>query len=178
MSVPEIRITSSRMIEVQGGVNVPTCLYYGSKGPVFGLEALAKASNGEVLNENFKVDLRMLAPERQTGRTRFATAAGTWKSAGELTADFLHGFLTAADAWLAANNAEKTPAIMVAEPVSMAGDLIPQDWLQNYRDYLRCSLRGKGFSDIEFLPDPYLPPHYELGSGCATVDDGSRLADC
>jgi hypothetical protein len=37
----------------------------------------------------------------------------------------------------------------------MAGDLIPQDWLQNYRDYLRRSLRGKGFADIEFLPEPF-----------------------
>ncbi len=155
MSVPEIRITSSRTIEVQGSVNVPTCLYYGPKGPFFGLEALAKTSNGEVLNENFKVDLGMLPPERQTGRIRFTTAAGTSKSAAELTADFLNGVLTAADTWLAENNAEKTPAIMIAEPVSMAGDLIPQDWLQNYRDYLRRSLRGKGFSDIEFLPEPF-----------------------
>lgn len=155
MTVSEIRITSSRMIEILGSENVPTCLHYGSKGPLIGLEALAKSSVGEVLNENFKVDLGMLPPERQTGRARFPTAAGTWKSAAEMTADFLHEVLTAADNWLATNNAEKAPAIMVAEPVSMAGDLIPQDWSQNYRDYLRRALRGKGFSDIEFLPEPF-----------------------
>ena len=155
MATSEIRITSSRMVEIFDNANVPTCLFYGSKGPLIGLEALAKSSAGEVLNEDFKVDLGMLPPERQTGRARFATAAGTWKSAAELTADFLHEVLTAADVWLATNNAEKAPAIMVAEPVSMAGDLIPQDWLQNYRDYLRRALRGKGFSDIEFLPEPF-----------------------
>ncbi|HEX4135004.1 MAG TPA: hypothetical protein VHY84_10380 [Bryobacteraceae bacterium] len=163
------------MVEILGSANTPTRLYYGKHGPLIGFDALSKSAPGEIVNENFKVDLGMLPPERQTGRARFATAAGTPKSAAELTADFLSGLLAAADQWLASNNAEKTPAIMVAEPVSMAGDLIPADWSQNYRDYLRRVLRGKGFSDVEFLPEPFAVfQYYRYEAKYPILDSSSK----
>ncbi|MBZ5565302.1 MAG: molecular chaperone [Acidobacteriia bacterium] len=148
-------INAVQMVEVEGTTNIPTVLLYRrGAGVLIGSAALA-AETPDQLNEDFKVDLGNINPESRTPRTPFITATGTPKSAAELTADFLHEVVKQARSWMAAQGFTKATSLLLAEPLALQGELVPADWLANYRSNLRRILIGKGFADIDFLPEPF-----------------------
>lgn len=153
------------MIELQGGNYLPTVLFYESKSRFhFGAEALA-ACDGygkEALNVDFKMDLGNEDPAFGKRKRRFRTAEGGDKSASEMTGDFLDGVLKCIQDWLQQNNIGEQAGIVVAEPVTMQGEEVGENWLTYYRDAIRRILLGKGFNkeQIEFLPEPFAVFHY------------------
>jgi hypothetical protein len=87
MSQKELFINSIDLIDVHGSTNIPTVLHYKAGAPtVIGSAALSRAEEREEINEDFKVDLGAYQPGSL--KRRFAAADGTFKSAGDLTADF------------------------------------------------------------------------------------------
>ena len=153
-------INSVELIDLQGSTNIPTVLLYRTdKAPVFGSEAIASAAEFDVLNEDFKVDLGNNKPGSASTR-RFKTADGRARSAAELTSDFIHELLQQVTLWLEARDIQKGTNILIAEPLAMQQGLVSEGWLANYRNFLRRILNGKGFENIDFLPEPFAVYQY------------------
>ena len=90
----------------------------------------------------------------------YKSGDGKLRSAAELTADFIHGVLTATSAFMARNDKTPDTSIIVAEPLAMQEGLVSESWLANYRNYIRRILSGKGFKKVEFLPEPFAVYQY------------------
>jgi molecular chaperone DnaK (HSP70) len=156
----EYFINSVELIDLQGSTNIPTVLLYrGDKAPLFGSEALVSAAEFDVLNEDFKVDLGNHKPGSISTR-RFRTADGKLRSAAELTSDFIHELLQQVTLWLEARDIQKGTNVLVAEPLAMQEGLVSEGWLANYRNFVRRILNGKGFENIDFLPEPFAVYQY------------------
>jgi hypothetical protein len=91
---------------------------------------------------------------------RFRCGDGSYRSAAELTADFLHETLAHVSAWLAGRDIKKGANILIAEPLAMQEDLVSEGWLANYRTNVRRILQGKGFDNVDFLPEPFAVYQY------------------
>lgn len=159
MSNKEFFINTVLLMDLnEGSYNIPTVLYYKDKTEyLVGSQALAEAhkrNHSHLVNEDFKIDLGNYAPGIQT-KSMFKTASGDSKSASSLTADFIYKIVTNINKWLEVNSIDKSSNIMVAEPLSMEGGIVPESWLSNYRQNIRNLLRGKGYSSIDFLPEPF-----------------------
>ena len=152
----EFLINAVRMVEVDGSSNVPTNLFYPSKGrALIGSAAIAATSRRNQLNEDFKIDLGNIDPSSSSPKRLFRSADGEKRSASALTGDFLHELLLHTRGWLDDNGISKSTNILLAEPLSMQTDLASADWLSKYRRNLERILSGKGFENIEFLPEPF-----------------------
>ncbi len=161
MNEKDLIIDAAQLVEMEGSAYIPTVLLY-RPGKVFvGRQALSELSETEDLNEDFKVDLGMVDPSSKAPRRKFYTAAGTSRSAAELTDDFLYEVLKITRGWLDKRALSQCEHILIAEPLSMQADLVESDWLSNYRQTLLRLLRGKrilsekGFTSIDFLPEPF-----------------------
>ncbi|WP_129127627.1 Hsp70 family protein [Geomonas oryzae] len=159
MSKKEFFINTVQLMDLnEGSYNIPTVLYYKDRSEyLIGSQALAEAqrrNQSHLVNEDFKIDLGNYAPGIQT-KSSFRTATGDSKTAAALTADFIYEVVTNISKWLEGNNIDKSSSIMVAEPLSMQGDIVPEGWLANYRQNIRNLLRGKGYDSIDFLPEPF-----------------------
>jgi len=154
MEQKELLINSVSMVTVHDSTNIPTVLFYPPKGDVLiGSEALvASRGNRRHLNADFKIDLGRVDPKAP--KEKFPTASGKMKSANVLTFDFLSRVISFVNEWLEANNVEKAPYVLLAEPLALEGDLAPPAWLSNYRGSLVRILFGK-FDTIDFLPEPF-----------------------
>lgn len=159
MAQKEFFINAIELVDVQGGTNIPTTLLYRPKQVLFGGEALAIARERDEINEDFKVDLGNQKPGSSTVR-RFRCADGMERSAGELTADFLHELLSHLSEWLEAREIKKGANILVAEPLAMQEDLVTEGWVAHYRANVRRILQGKGFKNVDFLPEPFAVYQY------------------
>lgn len=156
MKKKEFLINAVRMVEVEGSANIPTSLLYAGKGKVLiGSAAIAAAQNRRQINEDFKIDLGNIDPSSSASKQLFPTADGEKKSAAALTGDFLHELIQHTKDWLADNGISKGTSVLLAEPLAMQTDLATSDWLSNYRRNLERILKGKGFQNIEFLPEPF-----------------------
>lgn len=155
-------INSVELIDLQGSTNIPTALLYRpDKTPLFGSDAIAAAAEFDVLNEDFKVDLGNHKPGAMTpSPRRFKAADGKPRSAAELTSDFIHELLQQVIFWLEARDIQKGTNILVAEPLAMQEGLVSEGWLANYRNFLRRILNGKGFENVDFLPEPFAVYQY------------------
>ncbi len=152
----EFFIHAVQMVEMEGNPNIPTVLLYRSGNEVLiGSAAIEEAGSRDELNEDFKVDLGEIDPESAKPRRLFITALGTPKSAASLTSDFLHKVLKHTREWIANTGVTKTTSILLAEPLTLQDEHVSPDWLSNYRNNLRRILLGKGFSTIDFLPEPF-----------------------
>ena len=143
------------MIEVHGGTNIPTVLYYESRDRVhIGSEAKEAAfvKRRNALNEDFKIDLGNHDPALGRAKQPFRTATGDKISAGELTGEFTTQLLKHVNRWLSERNSTCS-SIVVAVPLPMQDKEIDDKWLANYRS----ALLGKGFSkeNIDFMPEPF-----------------------
>lgn len=153
-------INAIRLVDVQGSTNIPSALaYQSSSAPSFGSDALELTAESSLVNEDFKVDLGNSRPGASVNG-RYRCGDGRFRSAAELTADFIHGVITEAKAYLARNDKSSETSIYVAEPLAMQEGLVSDAWLANYRNYLRRILTGKGFKSIEFLPEPFAVYQY------------------
>lgn len=172
----EFLINAVRMVEVDGSTNIPTNLFYAGKGKVLiGSAAIAAANTRRQLNEDFKIDLGNIDPSSSTQRRQFLTADGEKRSASALTGDFLHELLRNTREWLADNGVTKSTSILLAEPLAMQTDLASSEWLSNYRRNLERILRGKGFENIEFLPEPFAVfQYYRYGHRHPIVAERSK----
>jgi hypothetical protein len=151
-------IRALRLIDVDDNTNIPTVLYYdpGSRVLIGSAALAAAADKHELLNEDFKVDLGNINPTSKAVREKFDTAAGTSKSAVGLTSDFFHQLLTKVEHWLQLQGGEDKIAILLAEPLSMGGELASEEWLSNYRRNIERILEGRpGLAKIDFLPEPF-----------------------
>ncbi len=150
-------IRALRLIEIDDNTNVPTVLYYPSGSQVLiGSAALAAADAHDLLNEDFKVDLGNINPTSRTVREKFPTASGIPKSAAGLTSDFFNQVLKAVDRWLQLQGVEDNVALLLAEPLSMGGELASEEWLSNYRRNIDRILTGRpGIAAVDFLPEPF-----------------------
>src|SRR5579862_653255 len=159
MSQKELFINSIDLIDIHGSTNIPTVLHYKAGAPTaIGSAALSRAADREEVNEDFKVDLGNFEPG--SSMKRFGAADGTLKSAGDLTADFVHLLLQAVEKWLSLHDIQRGTNILVAEPLAMQEELVSSDWLSNYRSHMKRILTGKGFSNIAFLPEPFAAYQY------------------
>jgi len=147
------------MVAVDGSTNIPTALFYEPHGSVLiGSEALSKAkSSHAVFNTDFKLELGKVDPTSQQQRKKFNTAAGTTESAARLTTDFLHKLLLHTRDWLLKSGISESSHILLAEPIAMQTEngFVSSDWLSNYRRNLERILKGDGFQNIDFLPEPF-----------------------
>lgn len=160
MGQKEFFINSIELVDVHGSTNVPTSLLYRSgKQPWIGSEALSRASDRDEVNEDFKVDIGNQKPGSTSVR-RFHCADGAERSAAELTADFLRETLGHVSAWLDRREIKKGTNILIAEPLAMQEDLVSEGWLANYRTNIRRILQGRGFDNIDFLPEPFAVYQY------------------
>jgi hypothetical protein len=160
MAQQEFFINSIELIDIHGSTNIPTTLTYrrGSP-PSIGNEALSLAGDRDDVNEDFKVDLGNQRPGTTDVR-RFRCADGKNRSAGELSADFMHELLGKISRWLESREIRKGTNILVAEPLAMQEGLVEERWLANYRSNMRRILQGKGFENVEFLPEPFAVYQY------------------
>src|SRR5258708_3897813 len=139
----ELFINAVRMVEIDGGWNIPTALLYKPDGSVLiGNAALVESSDLKLVNEDFKIDLGLYAPGIQSKR-RYVTATNTQKSAAELADDFLYEVQRLAKQWLLSNGITECKNIVVAEPLSMHTEEVSREWLANYRSTVRRLLEGK-----------------------------------
>lgn len=153
-------INAIQLVDVQGSTNIPSALLYRSNSaPLFGSDAQELAAESNFVNEDFKVDLGNTRPGTNVSG-RYKCGDGRFRSAAELTADFIHGVITAAKAYLERHDKSSDTSIYVAEPLAMQEGLVPDAWLANYRNFLRRILTGKGFKTIEFLPEPFAVYQY------------------
>ncbi|MDQ3817487.1 MAG: molecular chaperone [Acidobacteriota bacterium] len=157
MRKKEFLINAVRMVEVDGSNNIPTALFYAGKGrTLIGSAAIAATTKSRHhLNEDFKIDLGNIDPTSSAPKRLFPTADGEKKSAAALTGDFLHELLRHTREWLEDNGITKSANILLAEPLAMQTDLASSEWLSNYRRNLQRILSGKGFENIDFLPEPF-----------------------
>jgi hypothetical protein len=75
--------------------------------------------------------------------------------------------------WLAGRDMAR-PSILVAEPLAMQEGLVSEGWVANCRTNIKSILTGKGFKDIEFLPEPFAVYQYSicrLGYVCETFKE-------
>jgi hypothetical protein len=152
----EFFIHAVQMVEVEGSANIRTVLLYRPGNKVLiGSAAIEEADSPDQLNEDFKVDLGEIDPESKAPRTPFFTALGTPKSAAGLTADFLHEVIKHTRTWMTGRGLATAASILLAEPLALQDELVSAEWLSNYRSNLRRILIGKGFSSIDFLPEPF-----------------------
>ena len=122
------------MVDVDGSKNIPTILFYQKGKPVLiGTKALAVANNRFEVNEDFKVDLGFIDPTSTALRRKYPVASGEEKSAAALTSDFLYQIFSNTRNWLSMRGINTKVSVMLAEPLSLEGDLASRDWLSNYR---------------------------------------------
>lgn len=152
-------INSIHLVDINGSTNIPTVLLYRSDGLSFGSDALSKDQSKEALNEDFKVDLGNSRPGTSS-LARFTCGDGKDRSAAELTSDFIHQVILRVSGWMSSQDIKPSDSILVAEPLRMQEGLVSEDWLVNYRSYIRRILLGKGFNKIEFLPEPFAVYQY------------------
>jgi len=94
MGQKEFFINAIELVDVHGGTNIPTVVYYRQRNePSVGNEALSLARDREDLNEDFKVDLGNQKSGSLSVR-RFYCADKNERSAGEITASFLQGVVS------------------------------------------------------------------------------------
>jgi hypothetical protein len=158
-------IRALRLIDIDDNTNIPTVLYYPSgSGPLIGAAALTAATEShKPLNEDFKVDLGNINPRSPAAREKFETASGIRKSAVGLTSDFFHQLLSKVDHWLQLNGVDEKVAILLAEPLSMGGELASEEWLSNYRRNIERILAGRpGLAAVDFLPEPFAHGSHEI----------------
>jgi hypothetical protein len=116
-----------------------------------GFEALHAAAGQRVLlNEDFKLDLGFSEARSKEARKNFPAADGTFKSADDLAGDFLHRVVQIATTWFQHHQLESADGIYVAEPLAMNSDIVPKEWLENYRQKIRRILVGQRFHTTEF----------------------------
>jgi hypothetical protein len=151
----EFFINSVELIDVSSSTNIPTVLLYRpSRSPVIGSEAFSQAGDRDEINEDFKVDLGNQKPGSGIVR-RFYCADEKMRSAADLTSDFIHELIVRVSSWLDARDIKQGPNVLVAEPLAMQEGLVSESWLANYRAYIRRILSGKGFANVDFLPEPF-----------------------
>ncbi len=160
MAEKDFFIVSIPMIEMQGSTHIPTVVYYDkSKKPLVGYEAkVASDTTGHhSLNQDFKIDIGKDDPSMGKAKRKFRTAAGDDKSAGEITGDFVDGVLRFIREALPIESIDEHEGIVIAEPLTMQGEEVNDDWLRNYRSTLRRILLGKKFTknNIDFMPEPF-----------------------
>ena len=150
-------INAIKMINVDGGNNIPSVLYYDSNKKVYvGSSALAMAPERHLINEDFKVELGNIDYRaRMSPKRMFLTAANESKSAAALSTDFLYALLDDANSWFADNDLSPSYSVLMAEPLSMQNESVSDEWLKNYRKNLESILKGRGFENIDFLPEPF-----------------------
>lgn len=165
----DLFIHSISQIQIDGGKNIPTCLYYvQEEEPLFGLTAKDECKDPFLLNQDFKVDLGRHDSTRSKQNQRFQTASGSQKSAAILAADFIDAVLVKVDRWLADRNVEQAAHILLAEPLAMHAEE-DADWLTNYRRNLTEMLRNRQhlkmphlhFEEVDFLPEPFAVFQYD-----------------
>ena len=160
MDQKEFFINAIELVDVHGGTNIPTVVYYRQRNePSVGNEALSLARDREDLNEDFKVDLGNQKPGSLSVR-RFYCADKNERSAGEITASFLQGVVSNVSRWLEARDLKRDANILVAEPLAMQDELVDENWVANYRTNICRILEGKGFENVVFLPEPFAVYQY------------------
>ncbi|MGE0454006.1 MAG: Hsp70 family protein [Vicinamibacteria bacterium] len=122
---------------------------------LIGSAARSGAIGSSQVNEDFKIELGQSDPTSAAPKRRFRTSQDFTKTPAELTSDFLHQVLAHTTRWLELQGYSKSPNILLAEPIAMQSGLVESDWLSNYRRNLQRILVGKGFSHIDFLPEPF-----------------------
>ena len=150
-----IWVTGVQPVEVDGNRYIPTTLLYERNGKIrFGVDAL----NGNITNNNFKIDLGDISPGVKT-RRQFPTEGGDEKSAYELSKDFFDLALESTEKHLAKNEEYKVSAkIIVAEPLNFQIQENYKSWVQNYRGNIRRILSR--YEEVEFLPEPFAVYQY------------------
>ena len=160
MGQKEFFINTIELVDIHGGTNIPTSLLYRpGKQLCIGAEALSLTRDRDEVNEDFKVDIGNQKPGSTSVR-RFRCGDGVERSAAELTADFLRETLTHVSRWLEQREIKKGTNILIAEPLAMQEDLVTEGWLANYRTNIRRILQGKGFENVDFLPEPFAVYQY------------------
>src|SRR5437762_8666076 len=61
---------------------------------------------------------------------------------------------------LEARDLKRDANILVAEPLAMQDELVDENWVANYRTNIRRILEGKGFENVDFLPEPFAVYQY------------------
>jgi hypothetical protein len=121
-SAKELIIHSIPMLEHEGSANIPTVIFYESAAlnarVYIGAPALAAAGGRARVTQDFKVDLGNVAPGRRP-RNTIRTATAGEKTATELSGDFLYKVVKLIRDWMAENDLSESPAVLVAEPLSI-----------------------------------------------------------
>jgi len=150
-------INSIRMLDLEDSKNIPTIIHYTKGGEVLIGSAALSASRRRVDTfTDFKVDLGNLDPDKPSPERSIRTVAGLRRSAVGFAKDYLGLVLKHARNWLNENGIPVDKLnLLLAEPLSMQTGLVSERWLSNYRRNLTSVLRGVGFRNVDFLPEPF-----------------------
>lgn len=174
MQKTDFFINAVKMVEIDGGINVPTAVVYPTAGePLIGAAALASGQERHDIHVDFKVELGTIEPGSSLPKDTHNPV--------RLTTDFLHQLLKHTKEWLTLNDIDPThsTSILLAEPLSMQTAmetaLAPPAWLSNYRNNLKRMLEGRGFTQVDFLPEPFAVfQYYRHGFRHPTVAEGGK----
>ena len=123
----------------------------------------------------FKLPLGDIRPGQSPNtRATFECSDGAFRSAFQLTSDFLNGILDSVEAKLPGNALRSLDArVIVAEPLQFQVEGRRSDWLNNYRSNIRRILSR--FKEIEFLPEPFaVYQYYRYGLRLPKLADRSK----
>ena len=152
-------INAVRMISFDGSESIPTAIRYAQDGVDIGVQAVSAATDTDIVNEDFKIDLgRVKVGQSAFTRVRSTCGDGKRRSAFEITADFIDRICRRAGDYLESLRMKSADYVLVSEPLSFhAEDNL--DWLESYRGNIRRILSGK-FAEVEFLPEPFAVYQY------------------
>lgn len=168
MHTRDFFINAVRMISLDGSTNLPTALAYSPSGDLlFGASALNAPRNNFDVHLDFKVEVGTIEPGTLLPRDNAHPL--------RLANDFLHEVLKQTRDWLALNDLDQGTSVLLAEPLAMQTGLVGADWLTNYRNNLKRILAGRGFTDIDFLPEPFAVfQYYRYGIRHPAVAEGGK----
>lgn len=169
-------ITAVQPEEINGNKVVPTVLCVGGEEPLIGFDALNAKKIGEVVNENFKIDLGDVVPGKPKNRKEFKVNSGRAETAYSLSKTYLDKVLYQVEQrfpTLEETNPKFPAKVIVAEPLNFQEEGDGKKWIKNYRENIGRILSR--YAEVEFLPEPFaVYQYYRYGLRIPHLQDNSK----
>jgi hypothetical protein len=162
------------VVKLPDGPHVPTAVrYLSSEKAKIGIPAREGALSVNELNRGFKMHLGMEGARIKYPRQYRTGVRDLYKTAREITGDFLETLLEDVQASL--DNSRSNTRLIVAEPIAMQGELLEKNWLRNYRKHIRDIVEESGYEHIDFLPEPFaVYQYYRYGTHSKDLIDNQE----
>lgn len=158
-------------VRFDGELSTPTAILFTSTDDFLTGQAAVRAESPElVANRGFKLALGATGSStRVENRLRYPTAKGGDKTAVNITREYCLSLLEHAQHWIQQQGLATAGNIIVSEPLKFYVSDQRDDWLQNYRYFIRRILLDR-FAHVDFLPEPFAVfQYYRIGKNHPSV---------